>query len=76
MKNIKDFLAMYSSWISIEHIPPYSPELNPIETCWKVTKSNVTKSQFFPTLENMQSALENFWTEHIFMQDFMRYLCP
>jgi transposase len=73
---IKDFLAKHSSWISVEHIPPYSPELNPIETCWKVTKNNVTKSQFFPTLEEMQYALESFWKKHIFMQDFMRYLCP
>ncbi len=72
---IKDFLAKHNSWIFVEHIPPYSPELNPIETCWKVTKNNVTKSQFFPTLEEMQYALESFWTEHIFMQDFMRYLC-
>lgn len=72
---IKDFLAKHATWISVEHIPPYSPELNPIETCWKVTKNNVTKSQFFPTLENMQDALESFWAEHIFMQDFMRYLC-
>jgi len=60
----------------VEHIPPYSPELNPIETCWKVTKNNVTKSQYFPTIEEMQEALESFWAKHIFTQDFMRYLCP
>lgn len=73
---IKDFLAKHDSWISVEHIPPYSPELNPIETCWKVTKNNVTKSQFFPTLGEMQYALESFWTKHIFMQEFITYLCP
>lgn len=73
---IKDFLAKHNSWISVEHIPPYSPELNPIETCWKVTKNIVTKSQYFPTLENMQYALESFWTKHIFMQEFITYLCP
>lgn len=62
--------------IVVEHIPPYSPELNPIETCWKVTKNAVTKSQYFKTIESMQDALEDFWSEHFFMQDFMRYLCP
>ena len=72
---IKKLLDEYSSQISVEHIPPYSPELNPIETCWKVTKNNVTKSQYFEKIDEMQEALENFWEEHIFTQNFMRYLC-
>ena len=72
---IKNFIQEYSN-ISVEYIPPYSPELNPIETCWKVTKNNVTKSQYFENIDSMQEALEKFWTEHKFMQDFMRYLCP
>lgn len=59
----------------MEHIPPYSPELNPIETCWKVTKNNVTKSQYFEKIDEMQEALENFWEGHIFTQNFMSYLC-
>jgi len=72
---VKNLIEEYSPQISVEHIPPYSPELNPIETCWKVTKNHVTKSQYFPTIDAMQEALETFWTKHIFMQDFMRYLC-
>ena len=71
---VKKLIEEYSH-ISVEHIPPYSPELNPIETCWKVTKNQVTKSQYFQTIDTMQEALETFWAEHIFMQDFMRYLC-
>jgi len=73
---VKRLLDEYSDRICVEHIPPYSPELNPIETCWKVTKNAVTKSQFFVNLDCMQDALESFWAEHFFMQEFMRYLCP
>lgn len=73
---VKNLLKEYESRITVEHIPPYSPELNPIETCWKVTKNAVTKSQYFKTIESMQESLEEFWGEHIFMQKFMRYLCP
>ena len=72
---IKNLLQEYSH-ISIEYLPPYSPELNPIETCWKVTKNRVTKSQYFESIDDMQEALESFWAEHNFMQNFMRYLCP
>lgn len=71
---INNFIAQYPN-IVVEPIPPYSPELNPIETCWKVSKNVVTKSQYFPTIDEMQEALENFWGEHIFMQDFIGYLC-
>jgi len=71
---IKNFIAQYPN-ITVESIPPYSPELNPIETCWKVTKNAVTKSQYFQNIDLMQEALEDFWAEHIFTQDFMRYLC-
>lgn len=73
---VKNLLEEYSEWISVEHIPPYSPELNPIETCWKVTKNAVTKSQYFTNLDEMQLELEDYWAKHVFMQNFMRYLCP
>ncbi|MEK6614688.1 MAG: IS630 family transposase [Bacteroidota bacterium] len=71
---ITKFIAQFNN-IVVEPIPPYSPELNPIETCWKVTKNTVTKSQYFENIDLMQDALENFWEEHIFMQDFIGYLC-
>lgn len=72
---IKDLFEEQKDWIAVEFIPPYSPELNPIETCWKVTKNAVTKSQYFKTIDSMQEALEGFWNGHIFTQKFMHYLC-
>ena len=72
---VKNRIQEQEDWIKVEHIPPYSPELNPIETCWKVTKNAVTKSQYFKTIDAMQDALELFWGKHFFMQKFMRYLC-
>jgi len=73
-QTVLNLLAEYP-FISVEFLPPYSPELNPMETSWKVTKNSVTKSQYFPTLDAMQEALEDFWAEHIFMQEFITYLC-
>jgi len=72
---VRNLLNEYSSFISIEYLPPYSPELNPIETNWKVTKNAVTKSQYFKTIETMQESLELFWEKHIFTQNFITYLC-
>jgi transposase len=73
---IKNIFARYSDFIEVEFLPPYSPELNPIETNWKVTKNAVTKSQYFPRLEDLERALVEFWSEHKFMQNFITYLCP
>ena len=72
---VRELFEEQKEWIAVEFIPPYSPELNPIETCWKVTKNAVTKSQYFPTIDLMQEALERFWNEHTFTQKFITYLC-
>ena len=72
---VKKLFDEQKDWIKVEFIPPYSPELNPIETNWKVTRNAVTKSQHFKTIDSMQEALENFWHEHFFMQNFIGYLC-
>ena len=72
---VKSLLEEHNNQIAIEYIPPYSPELNPIETCWKVTKNAVTNSQHFKTIESMQESLESFWKSHIFKQKFITYLC-
>jgi putative transposase len=72
---IKNYIEKQNN-IFVEYLPPYSPELNPIETCWKVTKGKVTKSQYFENIDQMQEALESFWEKHNFMQEFMHYLCP
>lgn len=74
-QTVRNLLNEYSSFISVEYLPPYSPELNPIETNWKVTKNAVTKSQYFPNIDAMQEALERFWQKHFFMQNFITYLC-
>jgi putative transposase len=74
-QTVRNLLNEFSSFISVEYLPPYSPELNPIETNWKVTKNAVTKSQYFPSIDEMQEALENFWGKHFFMQNFITYLC-
>lgn len=72
---VRNRLEQNKDWIKVEFIPPYSPELNPIETDWKVTRNAVTKSRLFKTTDDLQNTLEDFWSEHIFTQKFTTYLC-
>lgn len=34
----KKLLAKHSRWLDIEWLPPYAPDLNPVEQCWNHTK--------------------------------------
>ena len=71
---IRDYLAEFVN-ISVEFLPPYSPELNPTETCWKIIRANVTNSTYFPSLESMQESIESFLDGHFFMLNLPNYLC-
>jgi transposase len=44
--------------MAIEFLPPYSPELNPVERLWWWLRKEVTHNQIFETLEAMMNALE------------------
>ncbi len=46
--------------IRIELLPPYCPELNPVERLWKYTKDNVIKNKIFETLEELEIAVCDF----------------
>jgi transposase len=72
---IRNYLARFSGFIKVEFLPTYSPELNPIETCWKITRASSTNSQYYSTLEDLQESLENFWGRNKFMLNFINYLC-
>lgn len=73
--SIMKYLAKLGKGIKVEFLLPYSPELNPTETCWKVIRKNVTNSTYFPTLENMQEAIDSFLDNHFFMLNLSNYLC-
>ena len=39
-------------------LPPYSPELNPVEKLWQWLRKEVTHNNLFKTLEALMNALE------------------
>ena len=72
---ILNFLAQFDN-IVVEFYPTYSPELNAIETCWKITRANVTNSTYFETIDDMKTAIEQFLDNHFFKLNLSHYLCP
>lgn len=72
---IQNYIAEFKN-IKVEYYPTYSPELNAIETCWKITRANVTNSTYYETLEDMKHAIERFLDKHFFKLHLSHYLCP
>jgi len=42
------------------YLPPYSPELNPVERLWKYIKQNTIKNKVYETLDALETAVANF----------------
>lgn len=73
--SITNYLKNLDKHIFVEFFPPYSPELNPTETCWKLIRADVTNSTYFPTLENMQGEIESYIEKKRFNLNLPHYLC-
>lgn len=73
-KKSQEFLATLGNNIFIEFLPPYSPQLNCIEICWRIIRHQVTSSNFFKTIQILKKGIEQFLGEYIFMLESPNYL--
>jgi transposase len=53
----KTWLTTHRHRIELFRLPPYSPEFNPIEGVWKVTKKRTTHNRFYRTTKERDTAL-------------------
>lgn len=61
---VRAFLAQCQARLELLYLPPYSPELNPIERVWKLTRRLCTHNRYFPELTMLTEAISNqlrFW---------------
>ncbi len=49
--------------LSIMFIPPYSPELNPVENIWQFLRQNYLSNRVFETYENIVDACCEAWNK-------------
>lgn len=47
--------------ITLLHLPPYSPELNPVENVWAYLRSNKLSNRVFETYEDIVEACCDAW---------------
>jgi transposase len=47
--------------IEIHYLPPYSPNLNPIERLWKIMHEHVTYNRYYETFPDFTEAIRHFF---------------
>ncbi|OKL36747.1 IS630 family transposase [Domibacillus mangrovi] len=60
---IQGFLEKNQDHLMTVRLPPYSPNLNPIERLWKWLKEQVIANKFHPTKASIEEALKCFLAE-------------
>ncbi|MEX8549185.1 MAG: IS630 family transposase [Mucilaginibacter sp.] len=63
-KRLKPILERYKHRIELVYLPPYSPDLNPIERVWWYMRKKITHNRY---VQNLKDRITKFET---FMQDF------
>lgn len=73
-KMTKQLLYSLGKRFYIEFLPPYSPQLNAIETCWKTTRYEVTNSNMFNSIEDLKNGISMFLKKQPFRLNVSNYL--
>lgn len=60
---------------ALDFLPPYSPELNPIERVWKLTRRLCLHNRYFGLLDGVIAAVEEQFSEWTKPNGTLRRLC-
>lgn len=56
-------------------LPPYSPDLNPIEQVWRITRREKTHNRYFSSLEKLTNTLDRYFSRFFNPNKQLRNLC-
>ena len=62
-KKLQEYLK--TSKIEVHYLPPYSPNLNPIERLWKVLRKKKTYNRYYEKFIDFKIAIRNFFFQDI-----------
>jgi transposase len=74
-KKVRQFVEEKSSRLELFYLPPYCPEMNAVEECWRQVRHNLTDNKLFLDIEGLKANLSEFFGEHKFTHNLFSYLC-
>lgn len=72
---LKDFFTHNQDHLVRIFLPPYSPELNPAERVWRITRRLVTHNRYFPSVEELKIALTSHFAKWAQPNIALKALC-
>ena len=74
-KLLAPFLHQHTSHLKLLFLPPYSPQLAPIERVWRLTRRLATHNRYFATLEDVLQAVNTCFDHWRRPNLILRRLC-
>lgn len=71
----KEWREEHAEDFALDYLPPYSPELNPIERVWKLTRRRCLHNRYFPDLDKVIAAVEAEFDQWTIRNETLRRLC-
>lgn len=76
-KVVRAFIRENKGRLKIDFFPPYSPEYNPTEQCWKAVKRDLLTSRLFLSLSGMETQVRDYFDKKRFSRlKIERFLSP
>ena len=73
---VQKFLKKNRRWIKPVAFPACSPELNPVEECWNIGKSDLLGSTIPGTFKKMKEEVSEYYRTRRFNLEIINYICP
>lgn len=71
----REWRAARTARFAFDFLPPYSPELNPIERVWKLVRRMRLHNRYFGSLDEMVETVEEVFGQWGHRNDTLRRLC-
>ena len=75
-KKVQHYLNQHNHTIKIVWFPRGCPEMNPVEECWRQSKTEVNGGRIHKDFETMRKKLRSFLKKAEFNQNMVKYLRP
>ncbi len=70
---VQSWVEANGHWLEVQHLPKYSPELNPTERLWQYTRKNGTHDRYFEDEGQLSNTLTRVFGE---MQTYPELIRP
>ena len=61
--------------VSLVHLPPYSPQLNPIEKLWQYLRKHYWSNRVYENYDALRSAAIEAWQETCLNNEKIKSIC-